>query len=121
MKNRKLLILCCIISVIAGGCEEALERSLVDKKVVLLAPVNNLVTTDTIHNFYWDQMEGAIDYRLVIVSPRFDSIVRVVEDIELEEFIFDTELEKGSYEWRVQARNNSTVSQFSDTWKLEIQ
>ena len=109
--------------VLAGmnSCEEVLERSLVDKEVVLQSPVNNLVTTDSLHNFSWAEMEGATEYQLQVVSPRFDSIVKVVIDTHLPELIFDEKLTKGVYQWRVRAKNNSTVSKYSEAWNLTIQ
>jgi hypothetical protein len=119
MKRSRLcgLLLCLIVF----GCEEVLERSLEGKKVVLQAPANNLSTTDSAHLFYWDEMEGALEYQLQIVTPRFDSIVRLIEDSTMNGVTFDTELEPGTYQWRVRALNNSTRSDYSDAWNLTIQ
>jgi hypothetical protein len=104
-----------------SSCEEVLERSLIDKKVILQAPMNNLTTTNTMHDLYWQQMEGATEYEIQVVSPAFDSIARMVIDDTQEELTYNIELEKGVYQWRVRAKNNSTTSDFSDAWTITIQ
>src|SRR5690349_4304894 len=103
MKKSKWLVLLGIAFAGLNSCEEVLERSLVDKKVNLQAPVNNLTTTDTAHNFYWDEMEGATGYQLQIVSPRFDSIVKMLTDTPVTGNILHLSLNKGAYQWRVRA------------------
>jgi hypothetical protein len=120
MKKSKWLVLLGV-AFILNSCEEVLERSLVDKKVTLQAPVNNLTTTDTAHNFYWEEMEGAMGYQLQIVSPRFDSIVKMVTDTAVTGNQLHLGLNKGAYQWRVRATNNSTTSGYSDAWNLTIQ
>jgi hypothetical protein len=121
MLKNKLAIFLLLVIVIAGGCEELLEKSLTDKKVTLQAPVNNLTTTDSIHNFYWQEVDGALEYQLQIVSPRFDSIVKLIADTPVTAVVLNIELDAGKYQWRVRAKNNSTVSNYSEPWNLTIQ
>jgi hypothetical protein len=121
MKKNKLVIFLLLVIAITSGCEELLEKSLTDKNVMLQAPVNNLTTTDTIHNFYWQEVDGALQYQLQIVSPRFDSIVKLVADTFVTAVVFNIELDAGAYQWRVRAKNNSTVSNYSEPWNLTIQ
>ena len=105
----------------ATACYEALEPSMENVEVVLVAPVNNLVTTDSVHTFFWEEVERATEYELQIVSPRFDSIARFVMDTVVTKNQFTAELDKGVHEWRVRAMNNSTVSPFSAVRRLTIQ
>jgi hypothetical protein len=121
MKKNKWIVLLGAAFIGLGSCEEVLERSLVDKKVVLQAPMNNLITTDSIHDLYWQQMDGATEYEIQIVTPRFDSIARMVADEIQEELKYNIELKKGIYQWRVRAKNTSTTSNFSDAWTITIQ
>jgi len=121
MRKNKWLVLLGAAFICLCSCDEVLEKSLKDKKVVLLAPVNNLTTTTTTHNLYWEQIDGATSYQVQIVSPRFDSIVTLVADTFVENVKFNIELKKGVYQWRVMASNNSTVSSYSDAWNLTIQ
>jgi hypothetical protein len=103
-----------------GACEEALEISLIGKKPTLLAPVNNLNTIDTLQTFYWQKLDGATKYQLQIVSPKFDSIVRLINDTMILQNTFTKDMDTGTYQWRVKAINNGSESGFSDPWNLKI-
>jgi hypothetical protein len=103
-----------------AACDEVLETVLTGKKVTLLAPVNNLNTTDTLQTFYWENLDGAVLYQLQIVSPRFDSITRLIMDTTIGRNTFSIDLDTGTYQWRVKALNFSTESGNSDTWNLKI-
>jgi hypothetical protein len=117
-KNKVYLFL--LIAITAGACEEAMERSLINKQVQLLAPVDNLATIDSVQTFFWEGPEGTQRYRLQIVSPRFDSITRFIVDTPLAVNRFTIKLNRGTYEWRVRANNSSTATPFSMR-KLTIQ
>ena len=109
-----------LLVLLLAACEEALETVLTGKKVILLAPVNNLNTTDTLHTFYWENLNGAVLYQLQVVSPKFDSITRLIMDTTIGRNTFSIDLDTGTYQWRVKALNFSTESGNSDTWNLKI-
>jgi hypothetical protein len=121
MKSNNILIVFLVLTGLLA-CDTAFETDLAGKKVILLAPANNLSTTDRTHTFYWEQLQGAAEYRLQVVSPRFDSIVKLIADttISFDRFKL-TNLDAASYQWRVQALNNSSTSDQGDTWNLKIQ
>jgi hypothetical protein len=108
-------------SLLLAGCEEVLEPSLEDKKVHLLGPANNLVTLDSTHSFFWDELKGATHYQLQVVTPNYAAPVYLVADTTITKLYFDIELPSGQYQWRVRAKNSSTASQYSDTFNLVIQ
>ncbi|TMI63066.1 MAG: hypothetical protein E6H07_16855 [Bacteroidetes bacterium] len=118
MKKNNFLIL---LALIFFSCVAAYEIDISRRKVVLLAPVNNLSTTEPMHTFYWALVDGAGQYQLQIVSPRFDSIVRLVVDTTLDRNTFPIVLAIGTYQWRVRAKNSAYNSEFSDVWNLIIQ
>ena len=120
MKLNKLFLLVVLVAACVA-CETALEENLSGKKPVLLAPVNNLVTIDTMHTFYWERMDGADEYQLQLVSPRFDSIVQLIVDTTINGNTFTMDLNPKRYQWRVKAINSGSESDFSDIWNLEIQ
>ncbi|WP_205511080.1 hypothetical protein [Longitalea arenae] len=121
MIKTKGLILLGVLLTGLNSCEEVLERSLVDKTVVLQAPVNNGVPADSAVSFYWEELEGATEYQLQVVAPRFDSLIKVVADTPVTGQLLVLELDRGVYQWRVRAKNNSTVSNYSEAWNLTIQ
>jgi len=113
-----ILIIICGINY---SCEEVLEPSLESKKVISLAPVDNLISVNASQTFYWETLQGATKYQLQIVSPRFDSIVQLISDTSILINQFTFSLAKGNYQWRVRAINNSTSSNYSDIRKMTIQ
>jgi outer membrane protein assembly factor BamB len=118
MKSKYFFIPCLLV---VSGCEEALERPLTGQRVTLLSPVNNLATTDTTQTFYWEKLNDALQYQLQIVSPRFDSIVRLINDTIISTNRFVLDMDTGRFQWRVKALNNSSESDNSDIWNLKIQ
>lgn len=106
---------------ITQACEEAVESPLTDKKVILLSPANKVISPDTLQLFYWENLDNATQYQLQIVSPGFDSIVRLTVDTVIGRNQFQQELRRDNYQWRVKALNNSTESAYSDAWNLTIQ
>jgi len=115
------LIISIVAFIFCSGCETALETDLTDKKPTLLAPANNLITTDSLNTFYWETIDGANNYQLQIVSPQFDSIARLATDTIINRNQFVMKLAPNIYEWRVRAMNSSTHSKYSDTFHLIIQ
>ncbi|SRR5258705_9798890 len=121
MKRSNIFLITILACLLAAGCEETLEKDIAGQKVNLLAPANNLITADTIHTFFWDNLDGANQYRLQIVSPRFDSIVKLIIDTPINRNTFMIDLNLNRYQWRVRASNSAFTSAFSDTWNLKIQ
>ncbi len=94
-------------------CEEIIEVDLNDLNVTLLAPSNGTATTDAAQIFYWENLKGAEEYNLQIVSPRFSSITKFVLDTTITENSFDFTLSPAEYEWRVKAINASSHTDYS--------
>lgn len=116
-----LLFILSLSFLLITGCEETTEVVLTDKEVTLLSPVGNLVSNDSIQLFYWESLQGTVKYRMQIVSPKFDSIVKLIADTLIVSNKFTQKLNPGKYQWRVRAENNSTVSKYSMLYNLTIQ
>ena len=125
MKNRSLIIYTVLIIFFgnSSSCYEAVtEKVLTNEKITLLAPTNNLISTDSNATFYWNEVNGATKYQLQIVSPKFDSISKVYADTIITKNLFLFSLNKGKkYQWRVRAKNSSSETEFSTNFMLTIQ
>ncbi len=121
MKAHIFIMFFFITVLLTSSCEEGFEMNLNNKKPILIAPVNNLTTTDSMHSFYWESMEGATKYNLQVIFPRFDSAVKLITDTIITTNNLNLKLPKGEFEWRVTGKNNSSTSAFSEIWKLTIQ
>ncbi len=109
-----MLIRCCFLSLVlllVFGCTDVLEQDLDGDQVVLLAPADNLVTTEVSQVFWWEASDDVTGYRIRVVSPSFDSIARLVIDDQIEEGLtYETTLPAGDYQWTVVGTNS-----FSET------
>ena len=102
-----------LILIFNFGCKEVFEKSLDDTKVLLMAPVDSLVSNDSIQIFYWQPLDSGTKYELQLVSPRFDSIVSFTADTTIQLNHFQALLAPKKYQWRVRAFNNSSTTTYT--------
>ncbi len=74
-------------------------------KVILLAPHDSLKQAEGNFTFWWEEVTGAEEYELQVVSPHFTKIARLVLDETLTTNQRDEPLDSGHYQWRVRAVN----------------
>ena len=117
----KLRIVIVVLALFSLSCEDVVTPSLRDKTVKLLAPANNVVSRDSVQTFYWGELEDSLRYQLQVVSPRFDSIVRLETDTITTRNRLTLQLRPDVYEWHVRALNSGSASKFSNAFRLTIQ
>ncbi len=86
-----------------------------NESITVTAPDDNATfnTTDTI-DFTWEALDGADEYLIEIVTPDFDNPTQTIEDITVTETTFSkNELEAGSYQWRVKAKNTQHETNYT--------
>ncbi|MBK8562386.1 MAG: hypothetical protein IPN76_03330 [Saprospiraceae bacterium] len=106
MKNTFHYFLPIVGLLIFSACSDFLEEDITKDTVRLLAPADNIRSTQTTLNFLWEELEGATTYRLQVVSPSFDSIANLVLDEEVtEDTKYEATLPPGNYQWTVIGKN----------------
>ena len=89
-----------------GGCEDIFVENISDDLVQTITPVNNAELKVGTVSFVWEELYGAEDYRVVIVSPSFSNIQNYVCDSILTGQRMDIVLlMPDMYEWSIEARN----------------
>jgi hypothetical protein len=101
------------ISSLLYSCKDFIEPSIKDRQVTLNAPANNAQSTNYTVNFWWEEVEDALKYRLLIVTPKFDTVSVLVADTVIKGNKFAISLSPGTYQWRVRAENGSTQTAYS--------
>ncbi|RQO80221.1 hypothetical protein DBR40_00970 [Pedobacter sp. KBW01] len=111
--KKNINILMGAILLLLAGCSEFIEPSIENRKIEVLAPANKLETNSYQQTFWWNPMADALFYRLQVVSPKFDSVSKLVLDtlITKEKFVYT--MDPGKYEWRVRGENGSSVSDYT--------
>ncbi|WP_230151416.1 hypothetical protein [Pedobacter sp. Bi27] len=117
--KKNISVLMGSILFLLAGCSEFIEPSIENRKIEVLAPANRLETNSYQQTFWWNPMADALFYRLQVVSPKFDSVSKLVLDtlITTEKFVYT--MDPGKYEWRIRGENGSSLSNYS-TRSLEI-
>ncbi len=106
---------------LATSCKEILEKDLTKVSVKMVSPIDGVVSDSATQAFYWEPIDSNISYELQVVSPRFDSAVRLVVDTNIKINVLQLTLPAAQYQWRVRAYNSSSTTQFTTPWNLTIQ
>lgn len=100
-----------VIALVA--CDDFFEKDLTGRTVTLIAPSNGVVTDILVQTFWWEELDGATEYDLQVVSTGFDSIVELVLDTTIVGTQFEQTLYPGQFEWRVRGVNSAYVSEYT--------
>ncbi len=95
------------------ACADIMDPDISDKQVFLLSPHDNIETILSTHTFWWSEVEYAEEYTLQIARPNFKFIEQIVLDTTITKTKFVYGLTPSEYEWRVQASNTRSETQFS--------
>lgn len=88
------------------GCKSIIEEDLTDKNIIVNSPKSSSLSNYN-QLFWWEMIDGALNYQLQIASPSFDSIQTLVLDTLVKTNKVTYTLASGKYEWRVRALNGS--------------
>lgn len=114
MKNKNFKIVGLILMLVgAVSCEDVFEADITQERVELLSPVDSLLTEQSVHTFWWTELEGATQYSLQIVRGTFEFSESLVLDTTITQDSYDYSLSPGDYQWRVQGENSAYSSQYS--------
>ncbi len=103
-----------------SSCKDFIEPNIDKRAVTLQAPSDKYQSTSYNINFWWNEVEDALSYRLQVVSPGFDTIGGLVADTLIKGNHFTFTLDPGEYEWRVRAENGSSQTAFSTANRLTV-
>lgn len=118
--NIKHIIPNLIIILIVSSCSLIFEEDISDSRVVVLTPVDGLITEDQNLKFWWEHVDYSVDYNLQIVSGDFSSPIELILDSLIAENKFNTNVGPGDYEWRIRALNYNSTTVYT-TGKLTVQ
>ena len=103
------------------SCDAIIEPSISKKTVQLEAPVHQYQSSSFTINFWWDEVEHALSYRLQVVSQTFTTPGGLILDTVVSRNRFAFNFDPGKYQWRVAAQNGSTSTDFSIAREFEVE
>lgn len=95
------------------SCSDFLEKSIADSTPELLSPGDGAQTNVYALTLMWEPLQYALDYRLQIASPSFDSVAFFHADTTMDKTVFNISLVPGTYQWRVKAQNGSSETAYT--------
>jgi hypothetical protein len=113
MKKTVIVRILFAVCLLFTACSEFIEPAITGRKVMLLAPADKHESNSYTQNFWWEPVEDALNYRLQIVTPSFDSIGSMLTDTLINTNKFVYSLSPGKYEWRVRAQNGSSQTLYT--------
>lgn len=111
--NRKIALLVILIFLAVISCSDILEADISQEYVVLKTPLDSISSSEVHQIFWWDKLEGAASYNIVIASPGFRQPVTLVLDSAMVHTSFSYSLPPGEYDWCVTAHNSAYISKNS--------
>ena len=112
IKSEHFSWLLIMVMVFAFSCDDIFVEDISSYTVHLNAPTSGWQSEDPKASFRWDEVPGAVNYKLEVVTPGFSVNHQLVFEKLLEAPKFDTSLVAGEYEWRVKAMNSASVTNF---------
>lgn len=102
-----------------SGCKDVIEEEIEDKKVILHTPPNNYKSTNSNVSFWWEEVEGATEYRIQIVQPGFNYVEELRVDSLILKNKFNSVLDPGKYQWKIIAQNAGQKIE-SSIWSFAV-
>ncbi|KAB1061966.1 fibronectin type III domain-containing protein [Salibacter halophilus] len=90
-----------------SSCDDIIEKDISDERVSIIAPADSLRTEESSQFFIWNEIDGASEYQLQIVSPSFKQVRRFELDTTINDYRYEYSFTPGVYQWRVRAKNGS--------------
>ena len=111
MKNLINLCFALFIGQITA-CDDILEIDISNENVIIISPLNGTQLEQREIVFWWEKLEGALEYHISVVSPSFGSVSSVKLDSTINENLILLQLEPGVYEWRIRAKNKGYYTDY---------
>lgn len=106
MNNRIFNFLFLFVLLILS-CDDIVEKNIKKESVVLKTPSDGYSTSTALQNFWWEELQGATQYELMIVSPDTLKPDVLVLDTLVSKNHFTWTLDTGHYAWCVRGVNSS--------------
>jgi len=103
-----------------NSCNAIFENDITKKKMNLILPQNGQAYSTNQVNFKWQELEGATNYRLEIVSPSFSNIENFILDSLVSGNSYSYILNPGEYQFQIRGENSGYQSLYTGPYLITI-
>lgn len=104
--NQLIVVFLFVMLCFATACKSIIEEDISDKKVIVNSPNSGSLSSYN-QLFWWEKLDGALNYQLQIAKPSFANVQELKLDTIVTSNKITYTLASGTYEWRVRALNGS--------------
>lgn len=95
------------------SCNDIIVKDISGSEVTLLSPQDSAEFTTASYTFWWNPVEAADGYQLIVVSPNLAQANHVALDTTVTKDSFTYPLPVGQYQWCVRAVNSGYQTAYS--------
>lgn len=106
MKNAYFINILFATVIFVSCTKDFVVKNIEKEKIVINSPADNLNTPSNQITFWWDELDGAEDYKIQIVKPNFNSPQQLIVDTVISDNKFIYTFVPGTYQWRIRANNS---------------
>ncbi len=103
-----------------SSCNAIFENDITKKKVNLILPIDGQVLATNQVNFKWQELEGATNYRIEIVSPTFATLQNFVLDSLVSGNNYSYILSPGEYQFKIRGENSAYQSLYTGPYSITV-
>ncbi|HVD97199.1 MAG TPA: hypothetical protein VNB90_03270 [Cytophagaceae bacterium] len=112
MNNRFVFLYLLAVTLLLGACKDVFEKDITNQKITIDTPPDGAQSQVYKQLFWWEDLNGASQYRIQIASPSFDNPQSIVDTVITGTNKFYKTLSPGLYQWRIRAENGAYKTQY---------
>lgn len=112
IRKTPIVFLSLILITFCSSCDDFIEKDLETEIVKIMAPADSSTISTTTVTFWWESIEGALEYNIQVVSPSFKQVQKLWADSIVTGDKLMLSLVPGNFEWRIKALNGSSETSF---------
>lgn len=109
----KLLAIIFLAGIMAACTKDFVVKNIKKSHVNIIAPADGMSTPTNSVIFWWDELDGAEEYELQIVSPDFNAVQQLLVDTVLSGNKFTHTFAPDNYQWRIRATNAGGSTEYT--------
>jgi hypothetical protein len=109
--SRKLMVFFFFLT--AFACHDILEEDISQDAIILRTPPAAFATQETEIVFWWEFLDGATSYQILITSPDYQNPTTLLLDSTVTKDKLTFTLPVGDYEWCVRGKNSGYETEYA--------
>jgi hypothetical protein len=102
-----------VLLLLMVSCDDVLLRDISEDTITLHSPTEGFETSVKDVIFWWDKLDGATTYQLIVASPDVDNPQLLALDTVITKNQFTAKLAAGSFQWCVRGVSSEYRTEYA--------